>query len=118
MSILLWLGMFSACSTDDDKIDSSLPKVQNKIGEVKDLTGVMHYDQNYQVWYISVGNNGGHDASIQRLDILHNIDSAFKQEGLPVLFSGETLQWIDGAEGDPLNSGNLVIIISNIINVD
>lgn len=108
-------ALFVSCG-DEDKIDTSLPKLLNIVGEVKDQAGVIHYDQSYQVWYILVDDNGDSDASIQRFDILCYIDSAYKEEGLPVLFSGEILQWIDKAEGDPLNSGNLVITISNIRN--
>ena len=115
LSLLLWLGVFNACSSDDDdKIDSTLPRVLHEVGEAKDLTGVMHYDQSNQIWYISVDDNNSLDISIQRLDIWGRVDSAFQKEDLPVLFSGDILQWNDNAAGDPLNLGHLVISISHI----
>ena len=68
-------ALFVSCG-DEDKIDTSLPKLLNIVGEVKDQAGVIHYDQSYQVWYILVDDNGDSDASIQRFDILCYIDSA------------------------------------------
>lgn len=106
-------AMFFVSCDNGDIIDSSLPKVLYKVDEVENLKGVMHYDRSYQIWYISVDNNGLGN-SIQRLDIWGEGDPAFQEENLQILFSGDIFRWNDNALDDPLNSGNYVVIISQI----
>ena len=107
-------AMFLVSCDDEDKIDSSLPKVLYKVDVAKNLKGVMHYDRSFQIWYISVDDNNGLDNSIQRLDIWGGVDRTFQEEGRQILFSGDILRWNDNALEDPLNSGNYVINISHI----
>ena len=67
-AITVFAMSFVSCG-DEDKINSTLPRVMHKVGEAKDLAGVIHYDQSNLIWYISVDDNNSLDTSIQRLDI-------------------------------------------------
>lgn len=113
IAITLFAMSFVSCD-NEDKIDTRLPEILHKMDEAKKLTGVMHYDQSYQIWYIAVDDNDSLGNSIQRLDVWGRVDPVFLEEGLHILFSGEILQWTKNAREDPLNSGNCVINISHI----
>ena len=93
---ITFFAMFLVSCDDEDKIDSSLPKVLYKVDVAKNLKGVMHYDRSFQIWYISVDDNNGLDNSIQRLDIWGGVDRTFQEEGRQILFSGDILRWIFG----------------------
>lgn len=112
-AIALFAMFFVSCD-NENKIDTSLPKVLHKIDETENLKGVMHYDRSYQIWYVSVEDNDSLGNSIQRLDILGRVDPAFQEENLQIIFSGDILRWDDKAIDDPLNSGNYVVNISHI----
>jgi CO dehydrogenase/acetyl-CoA synthase beta subunit len=111
--MMLIATFFVACG-DEDVIDTTLPRVVNEVGEANSLSGAMHYDQDHQLWYVSVEDTSGSTESYQRLDVWGRIDPVFQKEGLPVVFSGDVLQWIEEAKEEPLNTGHLIIAISQI----
>jgi len=96
LAMMLIATFFVACG-DEDVIDTTLPRVVNEVGEANSLSGVMHYDQDHQLWYVSVEDTSGSTESYQRLDVWGRIDPVFQEEGLPVVFSGDVLQWIEEA---------------------
>jgi len=113
LAMMLIATFFVACG-DEEVIDTTLPRVVNEVGEANSLSGVMHYDQDHQLWYVSVEDTSGSTESYQRLDVWGRIDPVFQEEGLPVVFSGDVLQWIEEAKEEPLNTGHLMIAISQI----
>ena len=94
LSMLLSLGMFSACSSDDgmsDLVDGTLSLFEDSLKSVpeKDYTGHVFFDNHG--WYIV------YSQPIDCVDTFYplNLPSEFKEEGAKVSFSGKVIEMTD-----------------------
>lgn len=94
LGILLSLGMFSACSSDDDGMNDKLSWFENSLQPIpeEDYTGQMYFDDNHG-WYIICGHSG----TIDSTDIFYplNLPKEFEEEGVKVSFSGKVVEMTD-----------------------
>jgi hypothetical protein len=95
LGMLLSLGMFSACSSDDgisDFMDDKLSLFEDSLQSIpeNDYIGYMHYD-NRCGWYII------YSQPIDCVDTYYplNLPDKFKEEEVKVLFSGKVVEMTD-----------------------
>ena len=97
LSMLLAIGLFSACSSDD--APKSLPQPEEDLGtpikSVTNISGAVHLNQSLQKWEIisHIPN------TIDCVDIYYplNLSNDYKVEGLQVLFSGDVYKGDENA---------------------
>ena len=100
MSLLLTLGMFSACSSDEDMIalkDSKLSLFEDSLQSLSSVSadeyvGYMLYDR-HQGWYIRLSSICGNQPNYYYP--LLNIPEELKEEGIKVSFSGQYIRMTD-----------------------
>ena len=100
MSLLLTLGMFSACSSDEDMIalkDSKLSLFEDSLQSLSSVSadeyvGYMLYDR-HQGWYIRLSSICGNQPNYYYP--LLNIPEDLKEEGIKVSFSGQYIRMTD-----------------------
>ena len=112
MSILITLGMFNACSNDDEMIalkDSKLSLFEDSLQSASSVSadeyiGYMHYDCR-QGWYIRLASICGNQPNYYYP--LLDIPEKLKEEGIKVSFSGQYIRMTD-EEVESLNIENNV----------
>ncbi|MBQ9676691.1 MAG: hypothetical protein IJV44_00975 [Prevotella sp.] len=106
-TLFLIMGMI-ACSGDDEDI---IPyQFAEQIGEVNDLMGTVHYDTDYDVWYIVIDNADNSNDTRYDLPFIGTKEKELLEEKLPVKFSGAVYRWLD--EEVPYNTENNFIKLS------
>lgn len=85
--LFLPLGLGTNSCTGDNENDYYISD-NNYVGKVENLSGVMHYANDVQAWYISVFVQTTYDRVIQYFPI--TIGNEFKEENKSVIFSGST----------------------------
>ena len=107
LGVLLSLGMFCACSNDDDmngfENDGTLLVPKDSLAEERlksipeyDYTGLLHYEECFKTWVISYY----HPGSIDWVDIYYPINlpdelRINKEERVDVSFSGKVVEMTD-----------------------
>lgn len=96
MGVLLSLGVFSACSSDDeisDIMDNKLILFKDSLQSLPeyDYTGNVLYDNRNGFWYIC------HSQPIDCVDtyLPLNLPDEYKKEGTKVAFSGKVVEMTD-----------------------
>lgn len=88
--VLLTMMLTTSCSNDN--IDDRLYSL--KYGEIRDLEGTIHYDENIHYWYVSIKNTNGNEVTTR----LYFSDSPsvtkYLVEGLVVIVSGEVFDFL------------------------
>jgi hypothetical protein len=96
--MLLSLGMFSACGSDDEtgSIDSGMEKILGdslNYETTYDLTGRMWYSETNDQWVILYGVPGTIDECHCYYTL--NLPDEFKENGIDVSFSGKVVEMTD-----------------------
>jgi hypothetical protein len=94
---LISIGMFSACSSDDemsDLVDSKLSWLEDSLQSIpeNDYIGCV-YHSSRNGWYIVVGYPGTIDSQDNFYPL--NLPNEFKKEGIMVSFSGKVVEMTD-----------------------
>ena len=122
----LFMVALTGCSSDKedvDIIDTESYKFMEKIKEVSDVEGTIHFDNVLSVhysdgafWYIKVADPDTQD-SIRYDDmfgLLKKQDSQKPSEGKKILFSGTIWRWLDADSPSIHNTGYNIVVISDV----
>ncbi len=88
MGLLLSLGMFCACSNDDEDVMLFNKQETRTSLFIKDVSGEMAYSDTKE-WHIVCGVPGTYDSTNDYYP--SELNDEFKVEGLKVIISGEVL---------------------------
>lgn len=119
-SMLLWLGMIISCSSDDQhkadeivKVDDPPQLCGNKvIKTVYNHPGTIHYDSDLKMWYIDYSYN--RLVGVTERHYTEGIDVDFQEEGLPVVFSGETFDFYAKKKNKASNENDYYLMLQEI----
>ena len=101
----------SACGKDTITINDGPASLLEKVNDVENQKGVMHYDDAIKKWYVcSLNSDGKEDI---RYNVWSEFDLTFQKENLNIYFSGDIYQWKKGYENPPITD-NLIIYLSKI----
>ena len=106
-----------------DAIDTASYKFMEKIKEVSDVEGTVHFDSLQSVhysdgafWYIKVADPNTQDRIHydDMFEILKKQDSQKPSEGKKILFSGTIWRWLDAESPSIHNTGYNIVVISDV----
>lgn len=124
----LFLLVTTGCSRNNDVMSEPAYKFMEKVKEISDVEGTVHFDSILSVhysdstfWYIKVADPYTQD-SIRYDDmfgILKKQDDSLKlSEGKKIIFSGTIWRWIDTDNPIIHNTGYNIVVFSDVYFVE
>ena len=124
----MFLLVTTSCSRDNDVMSESSYQFMEKVKEISDIEGTVHFDSILSVhysdstfWYIKVADPNTQD-SIRYDDmfgILKKQDDSLKlSEGKKIIFSGTIWRWIDIESPSIHNTGFNIVVFSDVYFVE
>lgn len=98
--------LFTGCSSDS--VDDTPASALEKVGELENAKGVIHYDIEIKRWYVCVINSDGNEDI--RYNIMSELGTDYQRDNLQVRFSGEIRQWKEGADMPPITDYKVIFL--------
>ena len=107
LSLVAAIGIISvACNKD--VVDDTPASALEKVGELENAKGVIHYDIEIKRWYVCVINSDGNEDT--RYNIMSELGTDFQKDNLQVRFSGEIRQWKERVDMPPITDYKVIFL--------
>lgn len=107
LPLMVVIGFISvACNKD--VVDDTPASALEKVGELENAKGVIHYDIEIKRWYVCVINSDGNEDI--RYNIMSELGTDYQRDNLQVRFSGEIRQWKEGADMPPITDYKVIFL--------